>query len=242
MHELGHAFNLGYPNEFGSSCNYRSMMYQSGHDLLLYKVTLHDQYGLYMLHDNAVKSSSAERSMSSELALVSEPTEYQIHTSSEVAVYSLDELEHLAEYVVKGKILDAGENIHTRYSQYTKTGFEISEVYKGDLEAGEIIYIGEDYFKETNAVDGTETTFCFNGYTKSTVGEEYVFFLVKKPSFDVYGLAYSILSSYNLGSGSALRASSRMAVDAHTGCCGEDASFAEENYNEIKEKVSLKYQ
>ena len=234
MHELGHAFNLGYPNEFGSSCNYRSMMYQSGHDLLLYKVTLHDQYGLYMLHDNAVKSSSAERSMSSELALVSEPTEYQIHTSSE--------LEHLAEYVVKGKILDVGENIHTRYSQYTKTGFEISEVYKGDLEAGEIIYIGEDYFKETNAVDGTETTFCFNGYTKSTVGEEYVFFLVKKPSFDVYGLAYSILSSYNLGSGSDLRVSSRMAVDSHTGCGGEGASFTKENYGEIKEEVSLKYQ
>jgi len=242
VHELGHAFNLGHPNEFGPSCNYRSMMYQSGHALHSYEVTLHDQYGLYMLHDNAVKSSSAELSISSKVALASEPTEYQIRTSSEVEVYSLDDLEHLAEYVVKGKILDAGENIHTRYSQYTKTGFEISEVYKGDLEAGEIIYIGEDYFKETNAVDGTETTFYFNGYTESIVGEEYVFFLVKKPSFDVYGLAYSTLSRHNLGSGSDLRVSSRIAIDSHTGCDGEGASFTKENYSEIKEKVSLKYQ
>jgi hypothetical protein len=33
VHELGHAFNLGHPNEYGPSCNYRSIMYQSSHAL-----------------------------------------------------------------------------------------------------------------------------------------------------------------------------------------------------------------
>ena len=226
IHEMGHAFNLWHPND-NEPCSYKSIMYQSGNDKKSDEITLHDQNNLYKLHDNSAKTLSSEPQTNEIL------TEYQINTVNAIDIFSLDELEGLAEYVVKGRILDNGENIHTKYSQYTKTGFEISDVYKGDLEAGDIIYIGEDYFKES--IEGVETSFYYNGYTKSVPEKEYIFFLVKKPNFDEYGLAYSSLSRYSLDSNAQLKPS----IDTHS--CNSEV-FSEDNYTNIKQDVLLRYQ
>lgn len=226
VHELGHAFNLWHPNDT-EACSYKSIMYQSKNGRASKKITLHDQYNIYKLHDNA------KSILSSELPENEILTQYQINTVNAIDIFSLDELEELAEYVVKGRILDEGENVHTKLSQYTKTGFEISDVYKGELDVGDIIYIGEDYFKEY--IEGVETSFYYDGYKESIPGKEYIFFLVKKPDFDVYGLAYSSLSKYSPES------SVQSKANLLSPCC-DSAVFSEENYSNIEQEVLLKYQ
>lgn len=97
---------------------------------------------------------------------------------------SLEEVEDLAEYIVRGKLLDDAKQKLERYGSefvgfgVTVSSFEISHVYKGSLKEGDKIQIAERYYTlEKNGV----TTRYELGYAPSVPNQEYIFFLIKAP-------------------------------------------------------------
>lgn len=97
---------------------------------------------------------------------------------------SLEEVEDLAEYIVRGKLLDdAKQKLEQYKSEFvgfgvTVSSFEISHVYKGNLKEGDKIPIAERYF--TLEKDGITTRHEL-GYAPSVPNQEYIFFLIKAP-------------------------------------------------------------
>lgn len=97
---------------------------------------------------------------------------------------SLEEVEGLAEYIVRGKLLDdAKQKLEFYESEFvgfgvTVSSLEISNVYKGNLKEGDKIPIAERYYTlEENGV----TTRHELGYAPSVPNQEYIFFLIKAP-------------------------------------------------------------
>lgn len=193
--------------------------------LSAYGMKLHNQYAIYVLH------KIGERLLNVQPKAEEESHEYQTFSRYPIEVYSLDELESYAQYVVKGRIVDEGQDMHVGSHSYTRTGFEISKVYRGDLEAGQTIYLEEPYYQE-KVVDENYTRY-YNGYTKSIVGDEYIFFLDKRPDMEEYRTVMASLSRYNL---------------SRQDTIGEDVDnqstkkvFNAENHSKIKEEVLQKY-
>lgn len=97
---------------------------------------------------------------------------------------SLEEVEGLAEYVVRGKLLDDAKQKLDRHGStpvffgVTVSSFEISKVYKGNLKSGDKIQIAERYF--TLEEDGITTRHELD-YAPSVPNQEYIFFLIKGP-------------------------------------------------------------
>lgn len=95
---------------------------------------------------------------------------------------SLEEVENLSEFIVKGHLLDdAKQKLYSPESGVvvygvTVSSLEISKVYKGKLNAGETIPIAEKYY---TLDESGETTRYELGYAPSNPGTEYIFFLNK---------------------------------------------------------------
>ena len=95
---------------------------------------------------------------------------------------SLEEVEDLTKYIVRGRILDDAKQKLERYgSKYvvfgvTVSSFEISHVYKGDLKEGDKIPIAERYY----TLEENDVTTRFDlDYAPSVPNHEYIFFLIK---------------------------------------------------------------
>lgn len=98
---------------------------------------------------------------------------------------NLDDLEKYSDYIVKGKIqegskseliyADGSDDVVMSFT--TVTPLEINQVYKGDLEVGQIVEICEKYYK--SEIDGKIHIRHFGDYMPSTVDGEYIFFLNK---------------------------------------------------------------
>lgn len=95
---------------------------------------------------------------------------------------SLEEVENLSEFIIKGHLLDdAKQKLYSPESGVvvygvTVSSLEISKVYKGKLNAGETIPIAEKYY---TLDENGETTRYELGYAPSNPGTEYIFFLNK---------------------------------------------------------------
>lgn len=61
----------------------------------------------------------------------------------------------------------------------TVSSLRITKVYKGNLQIGDTIALGEDYYTMEN--DQNKTVYHFGNYMPSTVGQEYLFLLVESP-------------------------------------------------------------
>lgn len=213
VHELGHAFTMGHPEDDG--CKYNSVMYQSGYNSppRTNEVTLHDMYGLYTVYENPRTYNFFESAH-----------DISIYADVDTPISSLSELSNESEYIVKGKILPGSENVLTDYSGYTKTGFKIEEVYKGTLNKGDIIDIREPYY--TSIYDENAVTTHREDYYASQVGEDYILFLYKQPKSGLYGLSYSTLSRYSLDDNETVKFDN-----------SNNEIFSEKNYNQIKSEV-----
>lgn len=98
---------------------------------------------------------------------------------------SLEELEDHAKYIVQGKFYDdAREDIQKDGEVITfgatVSSFEITKVYKGDFEVGEVIKVGEKYYIDES--DGQKTLVHFGNYLPSEVGKEYLMFFNDPPA------------------------------------------------------------
>ena len=95
---------------------------------------------------------------------------------------TLADVEGLAEYIVKGKLMgDAKQKLYTPDSKavtfgITVSSFRISHVFKGNLKEGDKISIAERYY--TAEENGKKIRYEL-GYGPSVPNEEYIFFLIK---------------------------------------------------------------
>ena len=89
-------------------------------------------------------------------------------------VKDLDDLEQKSSIIVKAKVLPNKENIVWKEISYgyTKTQLEITEVYNGDKEVGDIITLIEDYYYINE-----DSMVRYDLYNPSQPGKEYLFFL-----------------------------------------------------------------
>ncbi len=97
---------------------------------------------------------------------------------------SLEELEDHAKYIVQGKFQDdATEDLQSEAGIVlygaTVSSFEITKVYKGDFEVGDVIKIAEQYYVEEQ--DGQQTLVHYGNYMPSDVGREYLMFFDNPP-------------------------------------------------------------
>ena len=97
---------------------------------------------------------------------------------------SLEELEDLSKQIVQGKFRDdakedlQGDGNKTFYG-VTVSSFEITKVYKGDFEVGDVIKVAEQYYVEEQ--DGQQTLVHYGNYMPSDVGREYLMFFDNPP-------------------------------------------------------------
>ncbi len=224
IHELGHVFTLGHPN---ASCLYQSIMqqtYSGDDDKKSNEITLHDAYGVYNAYKNARNRSSANKKETKDTPKV------RISISDYVPIRSIDDIENIAGYVIKAKVLEGKENTSfEEYSGgYTKINLEVTDVYKGDLNIGDVIPLMERYYIED---DGTELR--RDGYSASEVGKEYLFF-VGKYDDGLYDTVCTVLGRYSLEDTQALNGE----VDTI------ETNIVEEYkplYYQLKEEVINKY-
>lgn len=186
IHELGHVFTLAHP-----TCSYESIMWQSSTQKppKSDEITFHDAYGVYDAYNNA-RNGSNENEVG-----VSKSSKIQIVTADLAQpIENINDIENMAQYIVKGKILDDSKNILPEYgSGYTKTGLEITDVYKGDLNTGDVITLTELYYTSKDGVEIRR-----EGYSASTPGEEYLFYLGPQYEDGTYGIVCTVLGRYSL--------------------------------------------
>ncbi len=97
---------------------------------------------------------------------------------------TMGKLEDLSAVIVKGSLLDdAKQKLHFPEvgvvgDGVTVSSFEISKVYKGNLQIRDKISIAESYYTFTE--NGTQTCYA-QGYAPSVAGQKYIFFLTKSP-------------------------------------------------------------
>ena len=106
----------------------------------------------------------------------------QVDTSFDAQ--TLEELESQAKYIVQGKFQDdATEDLQSEAGIVlygaTVSSFEITKVYKGDFEVGDVIRIAEQYYVEDQ--DGQQTLVHYGNYMPSDVGREYLMFFDNPP-------------------------------------------------------------
>lgn len=106
----------------------------------------------------------------------------QVDTSFDAQ--TLEELESQAKYIVQGKFQDdATEDLQSEAGIVlygaTVSSFEITKVYKGDFEVGDVIRIAEQYYMEDQ--DGQQTLVHYGNYMPSDVGREYLMFFDNPP-------------------------------------------------------------
>lgn len=97
---------------------------------------------------------------------------------------SLDELEDLSNYIVQGKFRDdAREDLQEQVGIVvfgaTVSSFEITKVYKGEMNEGDVIKVAEKYYVDD--VNGQETLIHYGNYMPSEVGKEYLMFFDNPP-------------------------------------------------------------
>lgn len=222
IHELGHAFGMGHPDEDSSQdCEYTSIMYQSDYTDEIAKrsnsVTAHDKYALKSIY-NSLDTSAA----SADITGVNDKEDISIYGYKAFSVDSEDILDINSEYVVKGKILPNKKNVLADFSGYTETPFLIEEVYKGDnIYAGETIMLKEPYYFEMNG-DSIARKVCWEDYTESNDGGEYIFYLDKQEGTNLFKLPFLSLSRFEISNFNNLECSS-------------------ENYQKLKTEVLAKY-
>lgn len=116
-----------------------------------------------------------------EVAMVKGDSKYNPQT--------LQEVEDLGDYIVKGRLLDdAKQKLYcpepgTVTFGVTVSSFEITDVYKGNLKEGDKIPIAERYY--TLEEKGEMTRYEL-GYAPSTPNKEYIFFLSKEDDFNEF--------------------------------------------------------
>ena len=99
-------------------------------------------------------------------------------------LFRSEELEDLSKQIVQGKFYDdpredlQGDESITLYGA-TISSFEITKVYKGDFEVGDVIQVGEEYYIDES--DGQKTLVHFGNYLPSEVGKEYLMFFDNPP-------------------------------------------------------------
>lgn len=102
-------------------------------------------------------------------------------------IKTLDELEEESSDIVAGTFLDdsredkiiAGNDV---LYGCTITSFKISKVYKGELSAGDIIPLGEEYYTESDGYGSGGLQLVYSAeYLPHKLGQEYLFFLTKTP-------------------------------------------------------------
>lgn len=181
-----YVFTLAHP-----TCSYESIMWQSSTQKppKSDEITSHDAYGVYDAYNNA-RNGSNENEVG-----VSKSSKIQIVTADLAQpIENINDIENMAQYIVKGKILDDSKNILPEYgSGYTKTGLEITDVYKGDLNTGDVITLTELYYTSKDGVEIRR-----EGYSASTPGEEYLFYLGPQYEDGTYGIVCTVLGRYSL--------------------------------------------
>ena len=192
-HELGHAFGLGHA--YTDDCDYLCLMAQSSNDPLLQNVTpnWHDKYNLYALYED-VETYNIEDSTT----LVGNNNSNIIRSEVDYVepLENVEQIENRADYILKVKILPFSENIMINNERgYTKTMVEVTEVYSGDIDVGDIINLREPYFSITNDSGISQEIYTGN-YYKSEVGSEYIVFVSKYLDDDLYGLRFGDRGRY----------------------------------------------
>ena len=105
------------------------------------------------------------------------------------AIEKLEDLENLAELLVRATITADSKNIIAKRAPgypdfgFTRTNVEVIEVFKGDAAAGDIIGVLEPYYignsNHIGATNGGKDYFStYDGYLPSIVGQEYIFFII----------------------------------------------------------------
>ncbi len=221
IYELGHVFTLGHPN---ASCLYKSIMQPSGingdDDKKSNEITLHDAYGVYNAYKNPKNRSNINRTREI-------PKIQILHSEFNTQIKNINDVEDMAQCIVKAKVLES-ENM-PEGGVYTETDIEITDVYKGNLNVGDIVTIVEAYC--TTEV-GTEMR--TDGYSASTPGKEYIFYLGTQFDDGTYNVSGTVFGRYPLDDTQALNEE----VDTI------EANIIEECvpvYRQIKEDVMNKY-
>lgn len=91
-------------------------------------------------------------------------------------IRDLDTLEDLSEVIIKGVVRETENKPTTEtFMGRTYSQVEITEVYAGDVTAGDTIKVTESYYYDTE--NGVEQLYVFNDYLPCIKDEEYIFFL-----------------------------------------------------------------
>ena len=189
-----------------------------------------DEAILYNFYDNYNAYKNARNRNSTNKTETKDTPKVRISISDYVPIHSIDDIENIAGYVIKAKVLEGKENTSfEEYSGgYTKINLEVTDVYKGDLNIGDVIPLMERYYIED---DGTELR--RDGYSASEVGKEYLFF-VGKYDDGLYDTVCTVLGRYSLEDTQVLNGE----VDTI------EANIVEEYkplYYQLKEEVMNKY-
>lgn len=96
----------------------------------------------------------------------------------------LEEVEEHSSFIVQGVLLDDAEQKLKQfggvpYFGITVSSLQVTKVYGGNLKVGDTILLGEDYYTAEN--DGEKAIYHLGNYMPSTIGREYLFFLVDYP-------------------------------------------------------------
>ncbi len=181
-------------------------------------------YDNYTAYKNPVSRSNTNKTETKDTPKV------RISISDYVPIHNIEDIENIAGYVIKAKALEGKEN--TSFGEYgggyTKINLEVTDVYKGDLNIGDVIPLMERYYIED---DGTELR--RDGYSASEVGKEYLFF-VGKYDDGLYDTVCTVLGRYSLEDTQALNGE----VDTI------ETNIVEEYkplYYQLKEEVINKY-
>jgi hypothetical protein len=117
---------------------------------------------------------------------------------------NFQELEDVADVIVKAKVLNGKQNIITTKDEFgndlfgfTKTKIEVLDSFKGNAKIKDTLTISEGYFSRDLTVGKEIIT--LSNYKPAKVGKEYIFYLVKhKIDKEVFKDSY-FLPNYTKG-------------------------------------------
>ena len=116
------------------------------------------------------------------LSYIDKYLNYEIETGSSIVCLAygcktLEDVEYYSDYVVRATVLPDLETVSTdAFGGITLTNLEITEIYKGDFEIGEIIPMTQSYFLQK--IDGKEILVYSENCGPLIPNREYVFFLI----------------------------------------------------------------
>jgi hypothetical protein len=105
-------------------------------------------------------------------------------------VLNISDVEELSDIIVKAVVLPEHENVAYIDDIYgfTKTKLKVTKVYSGDVKVDDIITLREEYFERTNKNTGETYLKALNLYEPSTVGDEYIFFLIDTGEYQIVNI------------------------------------------------------